>query len=500
MSMLRLELKNLHKRFLGVYAVNDVSLQVLPGEVHALVGENGAGKSTLVKMIIGEYTPDQGTIFHNGAEMKPRTISESIGNGIAMIHQELAPLPNMTIAENIFLGQEIMNGVFLNRKAMYDATIDILREYGLSFNPDKRVSELSVAQTQMLEIIKATRRNADVVIMDEPTSSLSNEEARKLFSIIDQLRKKNVSIIYISHRLEEIMALADNITVLRDGRLIDTVDAKSITQSRLVEMMVGRKLDQVYPKEKVDIGESVFSVDGLSSHRLFKDIRFEVRRGEILGFYGLVGAGRSEVMRAIFGIDRYDGGRMTLDGKEIRIASSKDAIDHRIALVSEDRRLFGLVLCRSIRENISLPNLYRYFRSLFIKRSLETQKVTEYEKALDIRCPSVDANAGSLSGGNQQKVVLAKWLMMKPEVMIMDEPTRGIDVGAKYEIYKAIVSLARQGMAVIMVSSELPEILGMSDRIIVMSKGRITGEFTREQVDSGRITQKDILNSSLEAM
>lgn len=498
MENFRLELKDLHKRFPGVYAVKGVSMQILPGEVHALVGENGAGKSTLMKMITGEYIPDEGAVYHNGEQIKPKSISDATANGISMIHQELAPLPNMTIAHNIFLGQETVKGIFLDDKKMNKAAEEVLREYKMDFPPTMLVGDLSVAQTQMLEIIKSVRKNADVIIMDEPTSSLSNEETRLLFEIIGGLKAKNISIIYISHRLEEIIQLADRITVLRDGAYIKTVSAEGIRQEELVEMMVGRKLDQIYPKEEVSIKEVVFSVKNLNSKKFFKNISFDVRAGEILGFYGLVGAGRSEIMQAIFGIDPLDSGEICMEGKQIKIRSSKDAIDNRIALISEDRRKYGLVLCRPVRENVTLPNLYTHYKNLFIPKKREREEVQQYRDSLAIKCPTLEATAGSLSGGNQQKIVIAKWLMMNPRVMIMDEPTRGIDVGAKFEIYKIMGELAKQGMAIIMISSELPECLGMSDRIVVVSGGRITGEFKREEYLSGKVTQKDILNSSLE--
>lgn len=345
MKNYRLEVRNLHKRFPGVYAIKGVSFQVAPGEVHALVGENGAGKSTLMKMITGEYTPDEGEIFHNGEQIKPKSIADSQKKGISMIHQELAPLPDMTIADNIFLGQEIMNGKFLNDHEMIEQTKDILREYGMDFDPRLKVGRLSVAQIQMLEIIKAVRKNADIIIMDEPTSSLSDEESQKLFRIIKELTDKGVSIIYISHRLEEILKLTDRITVLRDGEYIKTVDAKGVTQNELVEMMVGRSLDQIYPKEKVGIGDVVFEARNLCRKDVFNNISFQVHAGEILGFSGLVGAGRSEIMNAIFGLDKLDSGQIFMDGQEIKVRSPQDAIKNKIALVSEDRKIYGLVCC-----------------------------------------------------------------------------------------------------------------------------------------------------------
>lgn len=499
MSTYRLEVKNLHKRFPGVYAVKGVSMQIAPGEVHALVGENGAGKSTLMKMIIGEYFPDQGEIIHNGETYKPRSVADSQKHGIAMIHQELAPLPNMTIAENIFLGQEVMRGQLLNDHEMEKRTVAILDEYKMNYHPRTKVGKLSVAHIQMLEIIKAVRKNADIIIMDEPTSSLSDEESQKLFSLISDLKSKDVSIIYISHRLEEVLNLSDRITVLRDGEYIKTVDAAGVTKNELVEMMVGRNLDQIYPKETVELGDVVFSVSDFSNDSQFKNINFNVRAGEVLGVSGLVGAGRSEIMNAIFGLTKVDkSSKLQLHGKPISIRRPKDAIDHGIAMVSEDRKLFGLVLCRSIMENISLPNLRFLYKGIAISKSKEKENVARYIASLGIKCTNDDVVTGTLSGGNQQKVVIAKWLMANPKVLILDEPTRGIDVGAKYEIYKIIVQLAKQGIAIILISSELPEIIGMSDRILVVSKGSITAEYMRDDVLSGRVSQKDLLTSALQ--
>ena len=494
----RLELRNLHKRFPGVYAVKNVSFEIAPGEVHALVGENGAGKSTVMKMITGEYQPDEGVVLHNGKEIRPKSIADSIKLGIAMIHQELAPLPEMTIAQNIFLGEEVMSGRFLNDSEMNKKTAEILQEYGLAFTPQTKVKNLSVAQIQMLEIIKAARKKADIIIMDEPTSSLSDEESRKLFQLIHEMKEKDVSIIYISHRLEEILMLADRITVLRDGEHIKTVTAKGVTQDELVEMMVGRSLDNVYPKVEAEIGETIFEVKNLTSEGVFTDVSFQVHAGEILGFSGLVGAGRSEIMNSIFGIDKFDSGEIYMEGKKLIIKTPKDAIDNGIAMVSEDRKIRGLVLCRSIKENISLPNLHRRQKGFLINSRREDKEVEDYSKALETKCASINVATGTLSGGNQQKVVIAKWLMAEPKLLILDEPTRGIDVGAKYEIYKIMCDLAKQGIAIIMISSELPEVIGMSDRIMVVSKGKITGEYTREEVLSGKVTQKNLLKNALE--
>lgn len=495
----RIELKDLHKRFPGVYAIKGVSFKIAPGEVHALVGENGAGKSTLMKMINGELIPDSGEIVYNGKPVQIKNVADAKKLGISMIHQELSPLKNMTIAQNIFLGNELRlsKTSFVNDKEMNKACKGILESNGMNQKPQTLVSELSVAQIQMLEIIKAVRSNADLIIMDEPTSSLSDDEAKKLFQIIKELVRKNVSIIYISHRLEEILDLADNITVLRDGEFVETVPAKEVTQNRLVEMMVGRKLENIYPKEEISIGDKVMEVKNLTSAGVFEDISFSVRSGEILGVAGLVGAGRSEIMRAIFGIDRITSGAILIDGKPVQHRTPAQAIKNRVALVSEDRKDLGLVLCRSIKENISLPNLKQLSLFKFIRSMLEKKHIEDFRKKLLIKCSSTDVETGTLSGGNQQKVVLAKWLLSSPKVLILDEPTRGIDVGAKFEIYKIMTDLAKQGMAIIMISSELPEIIGMSDRVIVVSQGKITGEYQRQEILDGTVTQKDLLSSAL---
>lgn len=494
----RLELFGIEKSFPGVRAVKGVSMEILPGEVHSLVGENGAGKSTLMKMIIGELTPDAGTMSHNGNPLKPKFVSDSQEAGIAMIHQELAPLPNMTISENIFLGQEIMRGPLLDKKAMNARTAEILKNYNLPYKPYTKVSELSLAHVQVLEIIKATMRDADLIIMDEPTSSLSNEESEKLFALIADLRSKGVSIIYISHRLEEVLRISDRITVLRDGQYIKTVEAKDVKEATLVEWMVGRTIDEIYPKESVPIGAEVLNVAHLSDGKRFRDITFQVNAGEIVGFSGLVGAGRSEVMQAIFGLSPTDGKEeIKVEGKPVHIKHPSDAIRSGMALVTEDRKDTGLVLMRSIRENISYPNLDKVSSASVINSKAEATYVDELISKLSIKCHSREMMVGNLSGGNQQKVVIAKWLMSDPKILILDEPTRGVDVGAKYEIYKIMTDLAKRGMGIILVSSELPEIIGMSDRVVVMSGGEITGEFSRDDIISGKTSQTDLLANAL---
>ncbi len=499
MSNYRLELKCLHKRFAGVHAIKGVSLNILAGEVHALVGENGAGKSTLMKLITGEYKPDEGEILYNGNKIKNFSLSESHKRGISIIHQELAPLLDMSIAQNIFLGQEKTYGLFLKDNEMNQEAERILKEFNIDFSPNTLMKDLSIAQMQLIEIIKAIRKKNELIIMDEPTSSLSNEESTKLFEIISELKKKNVSVIYISHRLEEILEIADRVSVLRDGEYIGTYKASEVNNNQLVELMVGRKIENIYPKESIIPGKVVFEVKNYSLKKLFNNINFNVRAGEILGFSGLMGAGRSEIVNSIFGILPHDSGEIFIDGNKKIINSTKDAIDNKIALVTEDRKMYGLVLCRSIKENISLPNLKKLFKGLFINKKEKTI-ASEYIDKLSIKCPSIDMDTNKLSGGNQQKVVISKWLLSKPKVLILDEPTRGIDVGAKFDIYSLIQKLAKEGIAIIIISSDLPEIMGMSDRIIVVSGGNITAEYKREEILSGKINQSNLLNSALQGI
>jgi inositol transport system ATP-binding protein len=489
-----LEMKGISKFFTGIQVLKDVNLSVKVGEVHALMGENGAGKSTLMKVLMGLHKADGGEILLNGQKVQIDNTAAALKSGITMIHQELSPIPEMTIGENIFLGREslLKNTPFIDKKALYSRTSEILEKFNMKLNPKTKMKKLSVAQTQMIEIIKAVSYEAKIIIMDEPTSALTEEEVQELFKTIRNLKKQGVAIIYISHRMEEIYELADSITVFRDGQFICTDSMKNMTKDRLITSMVGRKLDNYFPKKQVKVGEIALQVKNLNRKGVFKNINFEVKKGEILGIAGLVGAGRSEVMRTIFGIDALDSGEIVLEGKSVRITNTNDAISHGIAMVTEDRKELGLVLCRSIKENISLPRLNKFCKGLIINKKLESQKIQEIASALTVKMRNQDQTAGSLSGGNQQKVVLAKWLLEKPKVLILDEPTRGIDVGAKAEIYKLMSAFAEEGMSIIMISSELPEVIGMSDRILVMGEGKIKGEFTKENV-----SQEDILKCAL---
>lgn len=489
-----LEVRGISKQFPGVNALENVNLCLKKGEVHAVMGENGAGKSTLMKIVMGLYRADEGEIYLNGNKVEIDNPSTALKLGISMIHQELSPIPEMTIAENIFLGREEVykSTPFVKRKDLDNRTTELLKKFKMELNPKTKMSRLSVAQIQMIEIIKAVSYNSSVIIMDEPTSALSDDEVKKLFSTIRDLRKDGVGIIYISHRMEELFEIADSVTVLRDGKYIGTDSMENMTKERLISMMVGRELSNIFPKKDVSIGEVVFEVKHLTSKGVFEDINFQVRRGEILGISGLVGAGRSEIVRAIFGIDRFDSGELVLEGREIKVKGPYDAINNGIAMVSEDRKEIGLILCRSIKENIALPNIGNFCKGIFIKLNNEKKECQKAANDLSIRMRSINQIVENLSGGNQQKVVIAKWLLSNPKVLILDEPTRGIDVGAKAEIHRMMSDLAEQGLGIIMISSELPEIMGMSDRILVIGDGKINGEFVR-----GSVTQEDILKCAL---
>jgi ABC-type sugar transport system ATPase subunit len=486
---------DIQKTFPGVLALSDVHLAIRGGEVHALMGENGAGKSTLMKILMGLYRPDGGCIRFYGEVVSIDSPSVALRLGISMIHQELSPIPEMTVAENIFLGREslIPWTPFIKKKEQKERTQELLAEFNLDIDAGAKMSSLSVAQMQMVEIIKAISYDSKLIIMDEPTSALADEEVDNLFATIRDLKRKNVSVIYISHRLEEVFEIADRATVLRDGQYIGTLDKDDITKDRLISMMVGRELSTIYPKQEAEIGPPVLEANGLVREGIFSGITFKVHRGEILGIAGLIGSGRSEIMRALFGLDPLDSGEVYLEGEKISIHSPRDAIRRGIVMVNEDRKGYGLVLCRSIRENIALQNLEHLTSiGLFIRRKNETKSCSSMVERLSVKAPSLAVTVESLSGGNQQKVVLAKSLMIRPRVLILDEPTRGIDVGAKAEIHRLMSEFASEGMAIIMISSELPEVMGMSDRILVVGEGRIRGEFLRDQA-----SQEDILKCAL---
>lgn len=487
-----LECRGISKAFGGTQALKNVDFSLRPGEIHALLGENGAGKSTLMKCIIGLHKADSGTIIF---EDKPYTVkgpAEAIAKGIAMVHQELNPEPHLSVAESIFLNREDTKGIFLNKKKTNERAQKILDQFEFHVKPTVTMEQLTLAQAQMVEIIRAVSCDAKVIIMDEPTSSLDSEETKHLFDTIRDLKAQGVAIIYISHRMEEIFEICDRVSVFRDGTYVGTKDIADTNKDELISMMIGYQLKNIFPKVDCPIGDVVFKCEGLTG-KGFKNISFEVHAGEILGIAGLVGSGRSETMRAIFGLDPISSGKMFLDGKEIKIKSPADAVNMGIAMVNEDRKGFGLCLNRSIRENISLPNLRKKQKGFILNQTREKQEVANVSKELTVKAASIESEAYSLSGGNQQKVVLSKWIMANPKLLILDEPTRGVDVGAKSEIHTLMCKFAAQGMAIIMVSSEYPEVSGMSDRLLIYHEGTICGEVMRQELLSGAVTQQDVL-------
>lgn len=489
MSIPALQMKGITKTYPGVRALNSVDLEVARGEVHALVGENGAGKSTLMKILAGAQPMDSGEIFLNGQQVHITSPQKAMDLGISIIYQEFNLVPYLNAAENIFLGREpraVLPG-FVNFTRMYSEAQKVIDQLGVRLNVRTPVNRLSVAQQQMVEIAKATSRNAVIIAMDEPSATLTEHELENLFALIRSLKRQGVSIIYISHRLEEIFQIADRVTVLRDGHLVGTKLVSETNRDEIIRMMVGRELGEQIPKQPAEIKLPVLTVSHLTRKGILDDISFTVRQGEILGIAGLVGAGRTELARAIFGADRIDSGEIRLNGRPVEIRSPRDAIRLGIGLVPEDRKALGLILAMVVRENISLANLDSLTSLGFIRRREERSVATRFIEDLMIKTPSAEQQVQNLSGGNQQKVVLAKWLFTKSRVLIFDEPTRGIDVGSKVEIYHLMNRLAANGVAIIMISSELPEILGMSDRILVMHEGRIAGELSREEATQEKI-------------
>ena len=486
------ECEGISKAFGGTQALSDVQLHVKKGEVLALLGENGAGKSTLMKAVIGLHQPDTGTMTFDGKPYSAKGPVDAMKAGISMIHQELNPEPYLTIAESIFLNREDMRGFILDKKKQNKRAQEILDQFDFPYPATTLMGKLTLAQMQMVEIIKAVSCDARMVIMDEPTSSLDSEETNHLFKTIRDLKARGVAIIYISHRMEEIFEICDSVAVFRDGTYVGARSMDGVTRDELISMMVGRQVKNVFPKVDCEIGETVFKVEGLTGEG-FEDISFEVHKGEILGLTGLVGSGRSETMRAIFGLDKLTSGKMYLEGQEITIKNPKDAIKKGICMVNEDRKNYGLCLFRSIRENISLPNLPAKQKGLLLNQKREKRECAEVAKKLTVKAASIEHNAFSLSGGNQQKVVIAKWIMANPKVLILDEPTRGVDVGAKSEIHSLMCEFAAKGMAIIMISSELPEIMGMSDRLLIYHEGKLNGEVSRQEILSGAATQEVIL-------
>lgn len=494
------QVKQISKNFPGVKALTDVSIDFYPGEVHALVGENGAGKSTLIKIMSGVYTPTDGELIYQGERLSFKVPKEAIDLGILVIHQELSVANHLTVAENIYLGCEPRkkNGM-LDRKKMNRDAQAILDEMNVDMQADRMAGHLNAAQQQMIEIAKVISKRARIVIMDEPTSSLSEHEIQSLFTQIKKLIEKNVSVVYITHRMKEITEIGHRVTVLRDGCKVDTMQVKEVTEKEIVSRMVGREIGDYYHKKEHKKGKEMLRVENLSKQGVFSEISFCAYAGEIVGFSGLVGAGRTEVMEAIFGATGYDEGKVYLEGKEVLFRTPKEAIQNKIGLVTEDRRRTGLLLKKKIQENIVLPSLTKHQKKLgFLNKAWEVASSTQYMEKLKIKAPGIDTVVGTLSGGNQQKVILAKWLVADSKILILDEPTRGIDVNARSEFYTLMNDFVEQGGAIIMISSEMPEILGVSDRIIVMREGRISGELSREEATEQRVIHMASITSEKE--
>ena len=474
-----LEMLNIVKNFPGVQALKGVDLRVRPGRVHALMGENGAGKSTLMKCLIGIHPPSSGTIVYKGTEVDFKTVNEALKSGISMIHQELNPVLDRSVMENIWLGREPKRGLVIDHKQMRRDTTELLEKLGMQIDPDARMGDLSVGKMQMIEIAKAISYDSSIVIMDEPTSALTQKESDQLFKIIHQLKEKNVAIIYISHKMDEIFEICDDVTIFRDGEYISSGEVADMTIDTLIQLMVGRELTEMFPKVVCPIGEPILKVENLSSGSLFQNVSFELRQGEILGLAGLVGAGRTEVVETIFGMHPITSGKIYKQGVEIEIKSPQDAIRHNIALLTEDRRSSGIVGVLGVGDNLTMANLPAY--GLPLNHKAMRKDVDTYIERLKIKTPDAATRIASLSGGNQQKVLVARWLLTDPDILFVDEPTRGIDVGAKAEIHSLLSALAGQGKGIIMISSEMPEVLGMADRIIVMHEGSMTGLLSREE-------------------
>ena len=487
-----LEMLNIRKTFPGVVALDDVSFDLRKGEVHVLLGENGAGKSTLMKILSGAYQKTAGRILIEGREVEIKSPRHARQLGIGTIYQELNLIPHLSAAENIFLGREPATVGFIDRGAIHQAAASILKGLGVDLDPRTRVAQLGIAQQQMVEIAKAISLDAGILIMDEPTSALTEREITELFARMRTLRAAGVSIVYISHRLEELFEIGDRVTVLRDGRRVGTHNIQDISRPDLIRLMVNRELTSQFPKVAAERGDEALRVEGLSQNGVLHDISFSLRRGEVLGIAGLLGSGRTELARAIFGVDRIDSGQVYVKGELREIDCPRDAIDLGIGFLTEDRKTQGLVPLLSTKANICLPTVDRFSSYGFVSAGEETRAANRYVRDLRIKTSSLDQKVLFLSGGTQQKVVLSKWLCCEAEIFIFDEPTRGIDIGSKAEIYQLMNELTASGVAIIMISSELPEILGMSDRILVMHRGRIAAEFAAEEA-----TQESILRAAL---
>ena len=483
-----LSMVDISKHFQGIQALHSVSVAFRKGEIHVVIGENGAGKSTLMKVAAGLYQPDHGRILIRGEEVALPSAMAAIGHGISMIHQELMPVPQLTVAQNIFLGRERVTRLgLLDRRALDTDARRLIASIGLDLDPRARMLDLSVAQVQLVEIVKAVSFDSEMLIMDEPTSAISDKEIGKLYDLIFELKRKGVAIVFISHKLDEIFKVADRITVLRDGHHIATCAAAELDKASLIALMIGREATQVARTRQATIGAPLLQVEGLTRRGLFENISFQVREREILGIAGLMGAGRTELVETLFGLRRADAGRVLLRGREVHIRHPADARRHGIALVPEDRKLQGLNLKASTGRNISICSLGRFTTGGVLRKRAERKAVDAMIAGMTVKVPTQETPVTSLSGGNQQKVVIAKWLMTEPDLLILDEPTRGIDVGAKFEIYALIAQMVAQGKSVIMVSSELQELIDMCDRVIVLCEGKLTGELEGAAIEQAAI-------------
>lgn len=486
-----LTMKGIDKSFPGVHALDHVDLEVRKGEVHALMGENGAGKSTLMKVLTGIYTKDSGKIIYEGKEVEFHNTREAQDAGIVIVHQELNMLGHLTVAQNIFFGREFKKGFAIDDKKMNEEAEKLFKKLNIDIDPTETMSNLTVGKQQMCEIAKAISHEAKIIVFDEPSAALTEAEIEELFKIIRDLRKQNLGIIYISHRMDEIKVITDRVTVMRDGTYVGTLITEECTKDDIINMMVGRviyedpKTESMVPKN----APVVLKVENLNAGKMVQNVSFELHKGEILGFSGLMGAGRTETARAIFGADPKQSGKIYVNGKEVTINSPEDAVNCGIGYLSEDRKRYGIVVQKSVAENTTMATLKKFVNGIFINKKKEEQVAMEYVESLATKTPGVDQLVVNLSGGNQQKVVIAKWLARDCDILIFDEPTRGIDVGAKNEIYKLMNKLAAEGKAIIMISSEMTEILRMSDRIVIMCEGKITGE-----IDIAEATQENIMN------
>lgn len=491
MSVPLLTVRNVSKEFPGVKALSNIRMDLNAGEVLAVIGENGAGKSTLMKILTGIYSKDEGEIFYKGKELKVGSPKEAQEQGISMIHQELNLMRDLTVAQNIFIGREPRGAMnfFLKDRDLNRKAQELFDRLKLDLDPREKVGNLTVAKMQMVEIAKALSFNSEIIIMDEPTTALTETEIDALFVTINDLRQNGVGVIYISHRMDELKRITDRIVVMRDGAYVETLETTGVDMNRVIQLMVGR---QVYIESKPEIAkieqQTILEVENLSTKSLLKNVSFELKKGEILGFAGLMGAGRTEVARALFGADPTSGGTIRLNGKEVKIKNPTDAVKNGIGYLSEDRKHYGLLIDMDVKSNMTLPTMRDYASTgVFVSASKINKVANEYVDRLKIKTPSINQQIKLLSGGNQQKVVIAKWLLRDCDILIFDEPTRGIDIGAKGEIYKLIDDLAASGKAIIMISSELPEILRMSHRIIVMAEGEITGQLTADEADQEKI-------------